>query len=180
VDLAHALAEIEESPWGDLRGRALDARGLADRLRPKDIRPRTIRIGEDRAKGYDRADFADAWSRYLPSRSDGQSERDTVTPQVRPHIQSPEPESVSWTERASDQGSHGVTDENPNESVTEGNADLDRAEAEVRLAFGDEHVTVVPEGDPTAHVRAAYTEQDREAVSARYEILRKVYPRGPA
>jgi hypothetical protein len=56
-----------------------------------------------------------------------------------------------------------------------GDGDLDRVQAELRRVFRDEHVTVVPEDDPTAHVTAAYTEQDREAVRARYEILRKVY-----
>ena len=64
-DLVTALCELEESPWGDLRGKEIDARGIARRLRPYDIRPKQIRDGESR-KGYDRGEFLDAWSRYLP------------------------------------------------------------------------------------------------------------------
>ena len=65
-DLAEKLTKLDEAPWGDLRGRALDTRGLARRLRPYDIRPHNVRIGAAVPKGYDRADFHDAWARYLP------------------------------------------------------------------------------------------------------------------
>ena len=57
---------IEEAPWQDIRGRPLNDRGLAFRLHEYGIRSRTIRRGDDRAKGYARADFEDAWARYLP------------------------------------------------------------------------------------------------------------------
>jgi Protein of unknown function (DUF3631) len=63
LELLHAL---EESPWGDLRGKPLDARGLARRLRPYEVRPTTIRVGDATPKGYRREDLVDAWSRYLP------------------------------------------------------------------------------------------------------------------
>ncbi len=59
------LQKLDEAPWGDLRGKPLDARGLARRLRPYDIRPTTIRLPAGTAKGYKRGDFLDAWSRYL-------------------------------------------------------------------------------------------------------------------
>jgi hypothetical protein len=42
-DILAKLHMIEESPWGDLRGKPLDARGLAQRLRPYDIKPTTVR-----------------------------------------------------------------------------------------------------------------------------------------
>lgn len=61
------LVGMDESPWGDLRGKALDARGLAKRLRPYDIKPKNIRIGASVVKGYERSDFLDAWTRYLPA-----------------------------------------------------------------------------------------------------------------
>src|SRR5438445_4871678 len=35
-------------------------------LRPYGIRPRTIWIGEDQAKGYYREDFSEAFQRYVP------------------------------------------------------------------------------------------------------------------
>jgi hypothetical protein len=60
------LVALEESPWGDLRGKPLDARGLARRLKPYDVRPANIRDGEEVRKGYRRADLRDPWMRYLP------------------------------------------------------------------------------------------------------------------
>lgn len=61
------LNRLDEAPWGDLRGKPLDARGLAQRLRPYDVKRATIRIGGMTAKGYRREDFHDAWQRYLPT-----------------------------------------------------------------------------------------------------------------
>jgi hypothetical protein len=67
ADLVEKLVAIEESPWGDLRGKPLDARGLARRLKPYGIRPKQLRIAGLKERGYERADFIDAWNRYLPS-----------------------------------------------------------------------------------------------------------------
>mgnify|MGYP000221073031 CR=1 FL=1 len=61
------LNQIEEAPWGDLKGRALNARGLAQRLRKYGVRPTTIRFGGSTPKGYRREDLHDPWSRYLSS-----------------------------------------------------------------------------------------------------------------
>jgi hypothetical protein len=61
------LHKLDESPWGDLKGKPLDARGLARRLRPYDVRPTTIRQMADTAKGYRREDLHDTWERYLPA-----------------------------------------------------------------------------------------------------------------
>lgn len=57
--------DLEESPWGDLRGKPLDPRGLAWRLRKYEIRPGTHRFGNVSLRGYLREDFQDAWQRYL-------------------------------------------------------------------------------------------------------------------
>ena len=65
--ILNKLIEIDEAPWGDIRGKPLDARGLSARLRPYGIVPKTIRIGDKTPKGYERADLLDAWARYLPS-----------------------------------------------------------------------------------------------------------------
>ena len=62
-----ALIALEESPWGDLKGKPLTDRGLARRLRRYGIRPKVIRFGQTTARGYEKADFKDAWSRYLPT-----------------------------------------------------------------------------------------------------------------
>ena len=63
--LLSVLTTLDEAPWGDLKGKPLDARGLAQRLRQYGVRSTTVRIGEVVAKGYLRADLHDAWSRYL-------------------------------------------------------------------------------------------------------------------
>ena len=60
------LRDLDESPWADLRGKPLNARGLASRLRSYSIKRKVIRIGSTTHKGYRREDFLDPWRRYLP------------------------------------------------------------------------------------------------------------------
>ena len=60
-----ALAKTDEAPWGDIKGKPLTDRGLAERLRPYGIKSKLIRIGSAVARGYSRGDFLDTWSRYL-------------------------------------------------------------------------------------------------------------------
>ena len=64
--LLELLIGLDESPWGDLRGKALDARGLARMLKKYDVKPKVVRIGESTPRGYDRGDLEDVWARYLP------------------------------------------------------------------------------------------------------------------
>jgi len=59
------LIQIELSPWGDLRGKPLDARRLARLLKPYGIAPKSTRQGGQVFRGYERTDLADAWARYL-------------------------------------------------------------------------------------------------------------------
>jgi len=66
-EILRRLCALDEAPWGDLRGKPMDARGLAQRLRQYSIEPKTVRIGERTPKGYARADLHDAWTRYLLS-----------------------------------------------------------------------------------------------------------------
>ncbi len=62
------LNSLEESPWAEFKsGRPLTAQGLAKLLRGFDIRPRDVRFGVGIQKGYLRAEFQEAWKRYLPS-----------------------------------------------------------------------------------------------------------------
>jgi hypothetical protein len=63
--IIQALCTLDEAPWGDIRGKPLDDRGLAARLRKYDVSPKVIRMGEGTCRGYIRADFLDAWSRYV-------------------------------------------------------------------------------------------------------------------
>ncbi len=64
--LIEALITMDESPWADMRGKAIDARGLSRRLGKYGIKPKVIRTGDKTPRGYDRADLHDAWVRYLP------------------------------------------------------------------------------------------------------------------
>jgi hypothetical protein len=61
-----ALCSLDEAPWGDIRGKSIDARGLANRLGEYGVKSKTVRMpGIDTLKGYARADLWDAWQRYL-------------------------------------------------------------------------------------------------------------------
>lgn len=64
--LLERLLDDEEAPWGDIKGRKLDPRGLAKMLRQFGIRSEGLRIGEVTPKGYKRGAFHDVWRRYLP------------------------------------------------------------------------------------------------------------------
>ena len=49
--LLRGLIELEESPWGDLKGKPLDERGLARRLRQYGIKSNTVRVGSRHPEG---------------------------------------------------------------------------------------------------------------------------------
>jgi len=72
ADLLACLKADDEAPWGSWgRGDGgLDPRGLANLLRPYGIRSADVHVEDDEGrktlKGYARADFEDAWDRYLP------------------------------------------------------------------------------------------------------------------
>jgi hypothetical protein len=83
--LLSALNDLDESPWADLRGKALDSRGLSARLRKYDVRSKTIRLGERTAKGYAAADLSDAWTRYLPPSIPEDSDTSVTTAHSQDH-----------------------------------------------------------------------------------------------
>jgi hypothetical protein len=68
--LLDRLRERDESPWRDIKGKPLDSRGLALRLKGYGIKSKTVRVSGSTPKGYDSADFADAWKRYLAPSQD--------------------------------------------------------------------------------------------------------------
>lgn len=59
------LRKIEEAPWDDLRGRPLDPRGLAGRLRRYEVTSTKVKVDGRALQGYRREDLWDAWTRYL-------------------------------------------------------------------------------------------------------------------
>lgn len=76
--LVDALVQLEEAPWADLRGKPIDARGLAKRLRKYDARPGNHRFPDGIKRGYRVEDLHDAWQRYLAPVADV---ADVVDPQ---------------------------------------------------------------------------------------------------
>jgi hypothetical protein len=61
------LHALEESPWNDLRGKQLDARGLAGKLKKYEVpSPTSVRVGDKTPRGYKREWLVDIWVRYLP------------------------------------------------------------------------------------------------------------------
>jgi hypothetical protein len=60
-----ALHQVDESPWADLRGKAVDARWLSGQLGKYGVKPKLIRFEDGPARGYEAADLADPWSRYV-------------------------------------------------------------------------------------------------------------------
>jgi hypothetical protein len=71
--LLSELHAIDESPWGDIKGKPLDARGLSKLLKPYEVAPKNVRIGNTITKGYRRSDLYDPWSRYVVSVSHKES-----------------------------------------------------------------------------------------------------------
>ena len=65
--LLRELNDLDESPWNSIRrGEPLDPRGLSTRLNKYGIGSKPQREGETVFKGYNRGQFLDAWSRYVP------------------------------------------------------------------------------------------------------------------
>ncbi|WP_095012690.1 DUF3631 domain-containing protein [Tsuneonella mangrovi] len=86
-DLLYVLNDLEEAPWGDLRGKPVDSRRLARMLKPYGASPRDIRTERSVAKGYKREDLWDAWKRYLsPLTPEGATSATSATngPQMHP------------------------------------------------------------------------------------------------
>jgi hypothetical protein len=69
TDILTALCDLDESPWGDLEGKPLDARRLARELARYGVKPGPLKVNGDTLKGYQTTGdhgLADVWGRYLP------------------------------------------------------------------------------------------------------------------
>jgi hypothetical protein len=80
------LQALPESPWTDLRGKPLDERGLAKRLRAYGVKPKTIRTSSGTPRGYSKADLEDQWRRYLPGSPDKFKTTKTSETLVEPQV----------------------------------------------------------------------------------------------
>ena len=65
-DLAFPINNIEESPWGDIKGKPIDSRFLAEILSQYDVKSDQVKHDGQNKRGYFRRDLHDAWTRYLP------------------------------------------------------------------------------------------------------------------
>lgn len=83
-DLIKVLIDLDESPWGDLRGKPLNPRRLANLLRPYGITSGSVRIGDKTPKGYTRESLWDAWVRYLPLGDPPKKSATSATPATDP------------------------------------------------------------------------------------------------
>ncbi len=72
TQLLERLKDDDEAPWASYGPNGLTPAKLGSLLREYDIRSANIRFPDGRqAKGYQRADFLDAWSRYCPPDTPG-------------------------------------------------------------------------------------------------------------
>lgn len=87
TELLDGLYNIEDSPWSDWYGRLMTPKALAHMLSAFDIHPRNQRMNGTRVRGYLRADFEDAWVRYLPDSvwtlASAEPDTETETPTSR-------------------------------------------------------------------------------------------------
>jgi Protein of unknown function (DUF3631) len=85
--LLERLKSDREAPWADYGPAGLTAMKLGVLLRDYDIRSATIRFpGLGQAKGYQRADFTDAWNRYCPQpKPDDHRQKGQASHPYQPH-----------------------------------------------------------------------------------------------
>jgi hypothetical protein len=84
------LHNLEESPWADLRGKPLDSRGLAYRLKQYGVKSTKVKIAGDSVRGYRRhstaedpgPDLHDAWNRYLAPPTEDEEPTEPTEPTV--------------------------------------------------------------------------------------------------
>lgn len=117
VAILDKLNAMADRPWPEWNhGKRLTDRGLAKLLEPFGIKSKTVRLSAtETPKGYDRADFDDAFSRYIPPES-------ATTPQPAPALEKvgvlhpPQARGCGGSKNAvlpySDKACGGVADEN--------------------------------------------------------------------
>jgi hypothetical protein len=124
--ILEGLHGIKEAPWSDLKGKPLNDRGLAVRLRQYGVRSKDLNVGGDtRRKGYAREDLHDAWETYLtPPPPPPDKSATSATNATKPDFQGSKAADVAGMERS-------VAD-----SGDEKTADKTRKVADVALVAG--------------------------------------------
>jgi hypothetical protein len=123
--LVAELVEDPEKPWATYgkSGKPITQKQLAALLKDYGIEPKTVRVPGSTPKGYTRADFQDAFERYVPSISP-KTAFSSATSATNNEINELDGKSTRHNDPlwrmekgekdVSDQGCGGVADENPN------------------------------------------------------------------
>ena len=70
ADLVNALVQLEDRPWAEWKGgKPITPNAIARLLAPFNIRPFEMRVGTRVVRGYEAAQFADAFARYVETAS---------------------------------------------------------------------------------------------------------------
>jgi hypothetical protein len=157
--ILHCLHALPESPWNDLKGKPLNDRGLAIRLRQYSIKPKPIRFdgAASTLRGYTAEDLHDAWETYLPPSQDEESE-------------------TSETSETSDQNANVSNAENVSDDIEASETTATASEtAADNVSDGEADVSDDVSDDPPKNVSNNNNVSDVSLVS-----LRPAADRGPA
>jgi hypothetical protein len=80
-NIVDALCELDESPWGNIKGERISFNLLANLLKPYGVKSHQVKINGISKKGYSKTDLYDPWQRYLPPSPSLGSETE-VTPET--------------------------------------------------------------------------------------------------
>jgi len=102
--LVEELRRLEESPWAEYGfGRGLSVHSLAKQLKFFNILPHQVRHSYERHRCFVRADFVDAFSRYLPEAQTEPAHAEPGTPPAR-HNGTTEKAKVEFMEKLRKEG----------------------------------------------------------------------------
>jgi hypothetical protein len=98
--LVKYLEPFTDRPWAELRkGRKVTELWLSQQFRAYQIRPRTVWVGEEHAKGYLKEDFMDTFRRYIP-KAELEALKSELTGEGRPEAQRESSGNVQEVDRA--------------------------------------------------------------------------------
>jgi hypothetical protein len=145
-DLCEKLLSMKERPWPELqKGKPISERWIARNLAAFGIRSKNIRISEEQAKGYEVADFKDAFERYvMPSNAEKGGFQASHRPNTRENDQKT---SVPKSNLGTDQKSDSTREWDAGTDKKGGaqqNADIEAAMAKLRKVFPNAR-SVIPE-----------------------------------
>ncbi len=81
------LTADPERPWAEWgHGKPITQKGVGGLLHDFQIKSREVGPRDHRAKGYRRADFTDAWGRYLPAKKEEDEEKEEAVGQETPNL----------------------------------------------------------------------------------------------